>query len=455
MHRRVVVTGIGVVCAIGQSVSEFWNNCLQGNTVVSNIPNHWFTYSKYKSHIWSTLPEIDFSEYDISRVDLLQYDMVSLLSLCVGKQAIDSSGYTIINKNNKNKTFEIKGLDPHRTGIYMGTGSFGAHGFLETHAFQILSNPKTNLNSLFNKLTNSECEREEAQSILDSLVHPRRYNPFAVSRLMPNAISAVLGIKYSIKGPTNTVALACAAGTSAIGQAYRAIKNGYIDIAITGGSEYWDDYYGGIFRGFDIANTLVQNCTDPSAANCPFDENRTGFLFSQGGSAALVLEDLEIAKQRNANILAEIVGFSESFDAYSMMSIEPSGTEIEHMILNTLKDADITPKQIDYINAHGTGTVANDFVECKVLCRIFGSKPKVNSTKSLLGHTIGASGALEAVVTILSLQDQKTHVCKNLNNPISSLNFVYEVERNNFEYALSHSFAFGGHNAGLAIKRFR
>jgi 3-oxoacyl-[acyl-carrier-protein] synthase II len=286
------------------------------------------------------------------------------------------------------------------------------------------------------------------------LVCPRRYNPFTVSRLMPNAVSAVLGIKYSIKGPTNTVALACAAGTSAIGQTYRAIRDGYLDVALAGGSEYWDDYYGAIFRGFDIANTLVQNCADPGTANCPFDLSRTGFLFSQGGSAVLVLEELEVARKRKAKILAEIVGFSETFDAYSMMSLAPDGSEIERMILNTLGDANITPAQVDYINAHGTGTVANDAVECHVLSRVFGSKPKINSTKSLLGHTIGASGAIEAVVTILSLLNQKTHICKNLKNPISSLNFVYEVEQHNFEYALSHSFAFGGHNAGLAIKRY-
>lgn len=454
MHRRVVVTGMGVVCALGQSVSEFWSNCLQANTVVSKIPVHWLNYSNYKSNIWSTLPDINFEEYDIGRVDFLQHDIASLLSLCAGKQAIENSGYPVVQKSKKDKTYEIKGLNPYKMGTYIGTGSFGAHSFLETHANQILSKPKARLNDLFSRLTINKHEREEIQTVLDTLVCPKRFNPFTVSRLMPNAVSAILGIKYSIKGPTNTVALACAAGTSAIGQSYRAIRDGYIDVALTGGSEYWDDNYGAIFRGFDIANTLVQNCADPSAANCPFDENRTGFLFSQGGSAVLVLEDLEIARKRKANILAEIVGFSESFDAYSMMSLAPDGSEIERMILNTLRDANITPAQIDYINAHGTGTVANDEVECSVLSRVFGNKPKVNSTKSLLGHTIGASGALEAVVTILSLYNQKTHICKNLKNPISSLNYVYEVEKNSFEYAMSNSFAFGGHNAGLVIKRY-
>ena len=454
MRRRVVVTGMGVVCALGQSVSEFWNNCLRANTVISRIPDHWLSYSNYKSNIWSTIPKIDFEECEIGRVDFLQHDIASLLSLCAGKQAIESSGYSVIQKSKKDKTYEIKGLNPYRMGTCIGTGSFGAHSFLETHTNQILSKPKARLKDLLSKLTINEHEREEVNTALDTLVHPRRYNPFTVSRLMPNAVSAVLGIKYSIKGPTNTVALACAAGTSAIGQTYRAIRDGYLDVALTGGSEYWDDYYGAIFRGFDIANTLVQNCANPSAANCPFDESRTGFLFSQGGSAVLVLEELEVARKRKAKILAEIVGFSETFDAYSMMSLAPDGCEIERMILNTLGDANITPTQVDYINAHGTGTVANDAVECQVLSRVFGSKPKINSTKSLLGHTIGASGAIEAVVTILSLLDQKTHICKNLKNPISSLNFVYEVEQNSFEYALSHSFAFGGHNAGLAFKRY-
>lgn len=280
------------------------------------------------------------------------------------------------------------------------------------------------------------------------------FNPFVVSMLMPNAVPAHIGLKYSIKGPNLSYCVACASGTVAIGKAFHAIRAGTVDVAITGGSEYLEDHYGGVFHGFDIAKALVRNCDNPETANRPFDVNRSGFLFSQGGAAVLLLEELESARTRGARILAEVAGYAETFDAYSVMSIAPDGVEIERMIRGALADAGLTAEHIHYVNAHGTGTQANDEVESEVIGRVFGREVLVNSTKSLIGHTIGASGAIEALVAVMSLKDQRTHPCKNLDEPLTDLNFVRETTSAPMTAALSQSFAFGGHNAGLILKRF-
>ena len=230
--------------------------------------------------------------------------------------------------------------------------------------------------------------------------------------------------------------------------------SGRIDVAVSGGCEYFADEYGHIFRSFDVSGTLVRDCADPETANCPFDEKRSGFLFSQGGAAVLILEELEHAQRRGATIMAELIGFAETFDAHSMMSLAPGGKQIERMIRAALADADLSPPDVDYINAHGTGTKNNDETEAQVIDRVFGRSVRVNSTKSLLGHTIGASGAFEALVTVLSLRDGTTHICKNLNAPLLGLNFVCSVEQFDPRVGLSQSFAFGGHNAAMVLRRF-
>jgi 3-oxoacyl-[acyl-carrier-protein] synthase II len=251
-----------------------------------------------------------------------------------------------------------------------------------------------------------------------------------------------------------TYCVACASGTVSVGHAFRAVRDGQVDLAISGGSEYLKDEHGHIFRGFDVAGTLVRDCADPQSANRPFDEKRSGFLFSQGGAAILVLEELEHALRRDAPVIAEIAGFAETFDAYSMMSLAPDGAQIERMIRASLADAALEANAVDYVNAHGTGTRNNDELESKVIERVFGTSVPVNSTKSLLGHTIGASGAFEALVTALTLRDGKTHVNKNLETACSELNYVRSTEVFDPAVGLSQSFAFGGHNAALVLRRY-
>ena len=223
--------------------------------------------------------------------------------------------------------------------------------------------------------------------------------------------------------------------------------------ALAGGSEYLYDQYGGLFRGFDIAKTLISDCSHPDQANRPFDEARSGFLFSQGGSAVLTLEDYESACKRGAPIVAEIIGYGESFDAHNVLALSEEGTEIMRMIEMLLADAGITGSDVQYINTHGTGTSTNDAVEARVIEQMFGRDVSINSSKSLLGHTIGASGAIEAVVAALSIRDQTTHICHNLDNPIEDLNYVMKRESLEINTVLSQSFAFGGHIAGVLLRQ--
>ena len=453
-NRRVVVTGLGVVSSIGSDPNRFWSNCLEGNSSVTPIPEHWWRYADYHSSIWATLDPIDRDEMGLTRVEVAQNDPASLIAGYAARQALTNAGLQLELINKRSNSYRLAGVDAHRIGVFMGTGIGGANSFLDNYTVQMLGAQKAKLGEILSTLPEDGEAREAADAVLESLQHGRRFNPFVVSMLMPNAISAHIGLKYSINGPNLSYCVACASGTAAIGHAFRAVRDGTVDFAISGGSEYLDDYYGGIFHGFDIARALVRNCDDMHAANRPFDVNRSGFLYSQGGAAVLMLEDLDTAMGRAAPILAEVAGYAETFDAYSVMSIAPDGVQIERMMSAALLDAGMSHSDIQYINAHGTGTQANDAIETDIIGRVFGRDVLVNSTKSLIGHTIGASGAIEALVTVMSLKEQRTHACINLDEPLTDLNFAREATSIPMDAALTQSFAFGGHNAGLVLKRF-
>jgi 3-oxoacyl-[acyl-carrier-protein] synthase II len=275
-----------------------------------------------------------------------------------------------------------------------------------------------------------------------------------IAMSMPNGCSAMPGIKYGLTGPNMTIAGACSAGTLAIGHGFKSVVQGECDAALVGGAEYLGDDFGGCFRGFDIAGTLVQNCGDPATANRPFDRDRSGFLLAEGGGAMFVIEEKSRALKRGAPIYAAISGFGQSFDAHSMMAMEPDGRAAERMVRSALDEAGIGPADVGYVNAHGTGTRSNDEIESALIERLFGTKPLVNSTKSLTGHTIGASGAIGAAITALSLFHQATHVSKNIQNPVRDLAFVNSVGHMDIRHALTQSFAFGGHNACLILSRY-
>jgi 3-oxoacyl-[acyl-carrier-protein] synthase II len=448
MRRRVAVTGLGVVSSIGNGVADFWRSCLAGTTRVEPIPPAWLAYSQFTSRLWSPLGEPDYDAYGIGRIERLQNDRTALIAMAAAFQALEAAGIAREMRDEKRNTFALPGVEPERAGISLGTGIGGVSSLLGNFLHHALTRPKAALREMRDLLG------DRLDGLEKQLQAPARDNPFAVAMAMPNTAASALSVKLSIVGPHHTHCAACASGTVALGHGYRSIASGETDLVLAGGVELLDDPYGSIFHSFDLARTLVRG-DDPERANRPFDRGRSGFLFSQGGGAVLVLEELERARERGAPVLAEIAGFAETSDAHNLMVMEAGGRQIARAIDNALADAGVRPEEIDYVNAHGTGTLANDEAEAAVLARTFGSRPLVNSTKSLLGHTIGASGALEAVVTVLSLHHQTTHACHNLEDPIADLNFVRRVESYPIRTALSQSFAFGGHNAALVFRELR
>jgi len=453
MNRRVVITGAGVVSSIGTGVDEFWHNCLQAKSVVAPIPENWKRYANLHSQIWSPLPDINPDYLGVARTERLQLDPVSMLAIGAAREAFERAGFNLVPDAERSRLFSIAGADAARTGVYLGTGIGGVHTLLHSHTHHLFQRARATLKDYSENRAPTQ-DREMLDGVLALMAHGPRYHPFQVSMLMSNASSAAVAIKFSITGPNVTYCVACASGTVAVGNAYCAVRDGCIDIAISGGCEHLDDEHGSIFRSYDIAGTLVRDCADPQAANRPFDEKRSGFLFSQGGAAMLILEDLEHAQRRGATIMAEVIGFAETFDAHSMMSLAPGGEQIERMLRAALADAGVGAHDVDYINAHGTGTKNNDETEAEIIDRVFGKSVRVNSTKSLLGHAIGASGAIEILVTALSLRDQTTHICRNLEAPLRDLNFVRTAGQFDLRVALSQSFAFGGHNAAVVLRRF-
>lgn len=454
----MVITGLGTINPIGINIEDFWENCISGKTNVQKIPEHWFNYSNFNSKIWSYLPKIDYSKYFITDIEKKQHDIATLLSISCSFQAIESAQLKYSRLDEKKNTFKIDSIDNKKAGVFIGTGIGGVSTLGACFSYQILNNQKNLLNNLLNNnqiKSNKEIQKE-LSNILNNMTLPKRFNPFAVSMIMPNASGSKIAIKLNLQNINNTFSSACASGTIAIGNGYNKIKNGEIDFAITGGVEYMYDEYGALFYAFDTIKTLLNSdkYNDIEKSNRPFDKDRSGFLYSQGGCGILVIEELEHAKKRAAPIIAEIIGYSENCDAYNIMMIEESGQLIKAMIYQLLKQANISKEEVDYINTHGTGTILNDEVETKIIEEIFGNRILINSTKSLIGHTLGASGAIEAIVTALSIKNKKTHICKNLENPIRNLNFVTKVKEYPIKTAISQSFGFGGHNSAIALREY-
>jgi 3-oxoacyl-[acyl-carrier-protein] synthase II len=454
MRNRVVITGWGVISAIGQNPDEFWKNCLGAKTRVERIPEHWFYYGDFHSQILSPLPAIDYSSYGIGRIEEKQLDSTSLIAIACSFQALDSAGLKCTTLDRKRNTYSISSIDKDRTGVFIGTGIGGLSTFASCYSYQVLLRQKEKLAKAIGQLGDHPVQ-ETLKQVHDRMLHPRRFNPFAVSMTMPNACSANVGIKFNLCGSNNSYSAACASGTVAIGYGFKAVRAGELDAALVGGVECLRDDYGAVFTGFDAVRALAMDNDDPDKANRPFDKDRTGFLFSEGGGAVLVIESLEHAQKRGARIFGEIIGYSETCDGFNIMMMEGSGTQITRMLQLAFADAGISAGEIDYINAHGTGTRLNDETETAVIEQVFGKDVLINSTKSLIGHTLGASGAIEALVTALSILHKTTHVCRNLDHPMKDLNFVTRVDSYPIYTGLSQSFGFGGHNAVLILREYR
>ncbi|NOQ35349.1 MAG: beta-ketoacyl-ACP synthase II [Methylococcaceae bacterium] len=410
--RRVVITGLGAITPLANTVSETWDGIINGKSGISPIDS--FDISPFATTFGGVIRNFDISEY-IPAKDAKRMDGFIHYGIAAGCQAIDDSGIEVTEEN------------AERIGVAIGAGIGGITGI------------------------------EECYETYDKK-GPRRISPFFVPGNIINMISGNLSIKYGLKGPNFAIVTACSTGTHNIGDAARLIKYGDADVMVAGGAERCTTSPTAM-GGFASAKALSRRNDDPQAASRPWDKDRDGFVLSDG-SGVVVLEELEHAKARGAKIYAELVGYGMSGDAYHMTTPSVGGEGAARCMRNAMRDAGVNPEEIDYINAHGTSTPAGDVGETQAMKAALGDhayKTAVSSTKSMIGHLLGAAGGIEAVLTALSIQNQIAPPTINLENqdPECDLDFVPNTAREmKIETAISNSFGFGGTNGSLVFKRY-
>ncbi len=409
--RRVVVTGLGMLSPVGNTAESSWQALLNGQSGISLIDH--FDASEFATRFAGLVKDFDPEEFGINRKEARKMDLFIQYGVAAGVQALEDSGL-IINEENA-----------ERVGVAIGSG-IGGLGLIEQ-----------NHSSLING-------------------GPRKLSPFFVPSTIINMVSGHLSIMKGMQGPNIAVTTACTTGTHAIGMAGRMIAYGDADVMVAGGAEKASTPMG--MGGFAAAKALSTRNDEPQKASRPWDKDRDGFVLGDG-AGVLVLEEYEHAKARGAKIYAELVGFGMSGDAYHMTAPPSDGDGGARAMKNAIKDAGIAPEQIGYINAHGTSTPLGDVAELRGMKKVFGehaSALMVSSTKSMTGHLLGAAGAIEAIITVLSLRDQMVPPTINLDKPDDEcdLDLVPHVAKaGSFEYALSNSFGFGGTNGSLIFKR--
>lgn len=408
--RRVVITGLGIISPLGNDVAETWENIRNGKSGIGLISH--FDTSAFSVRIGGSIKNFDPARY-ISPKDIKKMDPFIHYGMAAGSLAIEDSGLEINEKN------------AHRVGVAVGSGIGGLPGI-----------------------------EKGTQLYLEG--GPRKLSPFFVPSNIINMISGNLSIKYGAKGPNFAIVSACTTGTHNIGDAARLIEYGDADVMIAGGAEMATSPTG--LGGFAAARALSTRNDDPEGASRPWDRDRDGFVLSDG-AGVIVLEEYEYARKRSARIYAELIGYGLSGDAYHMTAPADDGDGAARCMENALHNAGINPDQVDYINAHGTSTPAGDVVETMAVKRVFGDHAKklaVSSTKSMVGHMLGAAGGVEAIFSILSIQDQVAPPTINLDNPDPEcdLDYVPNTARPmKINIALSNSFGFGGTNGTLIFKR--
>ena len=428
--NEVFVTGMGAFTGCGPGVADLWLACLTSKNLVVPVPSSWSRYYASRSRSWIPLPRFDWTALGHTKTEQLTQPMSALLSLAATREALNQANWHAHESD-----------DPYRRGVFVGTGLGDARAPFDNYRAHLLGNVARNLTT--------ESPPEAFRAILEDLSQHPRVNPLVICQTMPNAAAAALSLEWGSRGICDTGSHACASGTVAIGRAYRAVASGHLDAALAVGVDYLGDAAGSVFMGFDRLSTLALPRECPDSENRPFDTDRTGFMFSEGGAGALLLESAQSMKRRGSGAVAKILGFAETCDAKSMVAISPETGAQSAMYRDLLYQANLAAQDIHYINAHGTGTKLNDEVESHLIVECFGRKVAVNSTKSITGHGIGVSGALEAIVTVKSVQEQLVHGSRNLDNPIEGPYLIQETTPCRIRHALSQSFGFGGHNAAL------
>ncbi len=414
MHtkKRVVITGLGVISPVGNDVSSFWESLKDGKSGVGPITS--FDATDFDSRIAAEVKNFDPTHYGISLKDIKRTAKFVQFAVAAAKQAVESSG------------LELDKEDRNRIGVVIGSGIGSLHTIEEEHKVFLSKGPS-------------------------------RLSPFLIPMLIVNEASGLVAIIHGLKGPNSCVATACASGSHAIGEAYRSILYGDADVMITGGTE--SCIVPTALGGFCALKALSTRNNEPEKASRPFERDRDGFIMAEG-SGLVVLESLKHANKRNANIIAEIVGFGMTCDAYHITAPDPAGEGAASAMIVALKDARMNPSQIDYINAHGTSTKLNDKIETLSMKKAFGEHSKkvmVSSTKSMTGHLLGAAGGVEFVACCLAIKDGVIPPTINYEHPDPEcdLDYVPNIARKiKVAACMSNSLGFGGHNASLIIKRF-
>ena len=411
-ENRVVVTGLGVVASVGNDVNTFWKALKEGKSGIAKTTT--LDVSLFDSRIAGEVKGFDPEAYGISKKDARRMEKFVQFAIASSKQAIDDAH------------LDLEKEDKERIGVIVGSG-IGSLRIMEEEYGKFLKNG------------------------------PSRISPFLIPMLIVNEASGQVAIAHGFKGPNSCVTTACAAGTHSIGAAFRLIQRGEADVMITGGTESCMTNLG--IGGFCALKALSTRNDDPQAASRPFDAQRDGFVIAEG-SGVVVLESLEHAKKRNARIYAEVAGFGMSADAYHITAPDPDGYGASLAIKSALKDAKLNPENIGYINAHGTSTKLNDKVETLAIKKIFGSYAKkvmISSTKSMIGHQLGAAGGVEFVVCCLVLRDKVIPPTINYKypDPDCDLDYVPNTSRNvNVDVCMSNSLGFGGHNTTIVVKKY-
>ncbi len=409
--KRVVVTGVGLLTPIGTGREEFWNSLMEGKSGVSTIEG--YDISGLKATIGAQIKNFDPNKY-VDPKEVSRTDPVTQYAIAAADLAVEDSG------------IDFASTDRDRVGTLISTGIGG------------LQTIEKNILVMADK-------------------GARRVSPLFIPMMIANMPSAQVSIKYGLRGPSSNVVTACATSNYAVGEAAEMIKRGDADIMLAGGAEASLIPLG--IAGFANMRALSTRNDEPEKASRPFDKDRDGFVMGEGG-VVLVLEEFETAKARGANVYCEVLSVGYSTDAYHITAPDPEGWGAIKCMSVAMEKAGITLDQIDYINAHGTSTPLNDKGEAIAIMKFFGdkvSRVSVNSTKSMVGHLLGAAGAVEAAAVALQIKNQTVHRSLNFNEPDPDIDFKLNIPKNTekreIRYALSNSFGFGGHNCTLAFGR--
>ena len=413
MKKRVVITGLGVISPVGNDVASFWESLKEGKGGVGPITS--FDATGFDSRIAAEVKNFDPTHHGISLKEIKRTAKFVQYAVAAAKQAVESSGLNLDQE------------DRNRIGVIIGSGIGSLHTIEEEHKILLSKGPS-------------------------------RLSPFLIPMLIVNEASGLVAIIHGLKGPNSCIATACASGSHAIGDAYRTIMYGDADVMVTGGTE--GCVVATAVGGFCALKALSIRNDAPEKASRPFDRDRDGFIMAEG-CGLVVLESLEHAQKRNANIIAEIVGFGMTCDAYHITAPDPDGAGAAAAMTMALKDAQMNPGQISYVNAHGTSTKLNDKIETLSMKKAFGQYSKkvmVSSTKSVTGHLLGAAGGIEFVACCLAIKDGVVPPTINYEypDPECDLDYVPNTARKTEVTAcMSNSLGFGGHNASLIVKKFK